>query len=181
MYLNSQKGLVSGKHYRCCELKVNGSPGVPDLPGFMRVVAIPTGMSTDAIDYGRLEAGRDCNYWDLDRTLRFEAERTYEGEDWDWAREKLAEWGEIVGTTITEQTHRVMRSLTAIVEEAGLMMADVVKCTCFLQNLDDFQTFNEVYGSYFQDKPPARECVEVSRLPKGMLVEVSAICVSGGS
>lgn len=84
----------------------------------------------------------------------------------------------IVGSKITEQAERVLDSLSAIVKAAGFTLKDVVKCTCYLKNLDDFETFNSVYGRYFPENPPARECVEVSRLPKGMLVEVSAICVA---
>jgi len=84
----------------------------------------------------------------------------------------------VVGSKITEQAERVLNSLSAIVNTAGFTLKDVVKCTCYLKNLDDFDTFNSVYGRYFPDNPPARECVEVSRLPKGILVEVSAICVT---
>jgi 2-iminobutanoate/2-iminopropanoate deaminase len=84
----------------------------------------------------------------------------------------------VVGSNITDQAERVLTSLSAIVEAAGFTLKDVVKCTCFLQNLDDFDAFNAVYGRYFPENPPARECVEVSRLPKDMLVEVSAICVT---
>ena len=84
----------------------------------------------------------------------------------------------IVGSNITDQAERVLNSLSAIVSAAGFSLKDVVKCTCYLKNLDDFQTFNSVYGRYFPEDPPARECVEVSGLPKGMLVEVSAICVA---
>lgn len=85
---------------------------------------------------------------------------------------------QIVGSTITDQAKRVLDNLAAIVEAAGFALKDVVKCTCFLQNLDDFDSFNEVYSRYFPEDAPARECVEVARLPKGMLVEVSAICVA---
>ncbi len=84
----------------------------------------------------------------------------------------------IVGSTIADQAERVLDSLSGIVEAAGFTLKDVVKCTCYLKNLDDFDTFNSVYGRYFPENPPARECVEVSGLPKGMLVEVSAICVA---
>ena len=84
----------------------------------------------------------------------------------------------IVGLNITDQAERVLNSLSAIVSAAGFSLKDVVKCTCYLKNLDDFETFNNVYGRYFPENPPARECVEVSGLPKGMLVEISAICVA---
>ena len=84
----------------------------------------------------------------------------------------------IVGSGITEQAQRVLDSLSAIVRASGFTLKDVVKCTCYLKNLDDFESFNGVYSRYFPEDPPARECVEVSRLPKDMLVEVSAICVA---
>jgi 2-iminobutanoate/2-iminopropanoate deaminase len=85
---------------------------------------------------------------------------------------------QIVGSNITDQAVRVLDSLSAIVKAAGFSLKDVVKCTCYLKNLKDFETFNGVYSRYFPENPPARECVEVSGLPKGMLVEVSAICVA---
>jgi acyl-CoA dehydrogenase len=64
---------------------------------------------TEAIDYARLDAGSDCNYWELDRTLSFEAERSYSAGEWDWARERLAEWGEVLGTTVAENAAVVDR------------------------------------------------------------------------
>ena len=84
--------------------------------------------------------------------------------------------GELVGGDIEVQTKRVMENLKAIIEAGGLSMANVVKCSCFLDNMEDFVKFNSVYEGYFNEGPPARETVEVSRLPKGVLVEISAIC-----
>ena len=84
--------------------------------------------------------------------------------------------GELVGGDIEVQTKRVMENLKAIIEAAGLSMANVVKCSCFLDNMEDFVRFNSVYENYFDEDPPARVTVEVSRLPKDVLVEVSAIC-----
>ena len=69
-----------------------------------------------------------------------------------------------------------MENLRAIIEAAGSSMENVVKCSCFLDNMEDFVRFNSVYESYFGASAPARETVEVSRLPKNVLVEVSAIC-----
>mgnify|MGYP001825279373 FL=1 len=66
--------------------------------------------------------------------------------------------------------------MNAIIEEAGMSLKDVLKCSCFIKNMDDFVTFNTIYGRYFSANPPARETVEVARLPKDALVEVSAIC-----
>jgi 2-iminobutanoate/2-iminopropanoate deaminase len=76
---------------------------------------------------------------------------------------------------IAEQTTLALSNLAAVLEAAGGSLADVVKTTVFLQNLDDFAAMNEVYATFFADAPPARACVEVSRLPKGALVEIEAI------
>ena len=82
--------------------------------------------------------------------------------------------GCMVGESITEQTHRVCQNLEAVLTAAGATMQDVVKTTCFLSDMADFAAFNEVYASYFTEKP-ARSCVAVKTLPKGALVEVEVI------
>lgn len=82
--------------------------------------------------------------------------------------------GNLVGDTITEQTHRVCQNLGAVLEAAGVSYENVVKTVCFLADMADFAAFNEVYGSYFTGKP-ARSCVAVKTLPKGALVEVEVI------
>lgn len=87
--------------------------------------------------------------------------------------------GELAGDDIESQTRQVLKNLVAIIEAAGLTTARVVKCTCFLQDMEEFARFNAVYGESFQEQPPARECVEVARLPKDVRVEVSAICFAG--
>ncbi len=84
--------------------------------------------------------------------------------------------GDIVAGDIEAQTDRVLKNLTAIVEAAGFSLQDVVKCTCFLKDMNDFAAFNAVYERYFGDILPVRETVEVARLPKDVQVEVSAIC-----
>lgn len=84
------------------------------------------------------------------------------------------ETGVVVGETIEEQTEQVMKNLGAILEEAGLGYGDVVKTVCFLDNMEDFAAFNEIYGKYFTEKP-ARSCVAVETLPKGVLCEVEVI------
>jgi len=86
------------------------------------------------------------------------------------------ESGEIVTGDIGVQTRRVLDNLKAILEAGGMELKHVLKCTCFLQNMGEFPTFNSVYSEYFSDILPARETVEVSRLPKDVLVEISAIC-----
>ncbi|MFQ9515393.1 MAG: RidA family protein [Eubacterium sp.] len=82
--------------------------------------------------------------------------------------------GEIVGTTIIEQAEQVMKNLGAILAEAGSSYEKTVKTVCFLANMEDFATFNEVYGKYFTEKP-ARSCVAVKQLPKNVLCEVEVI------
>ncbi len=84
--------------------------------------------------------------------------------------------GELVEGDIEVQTKRVLENVKAIIEAAGMQLENVVKCSCFLSNMEDFVRFNGVYESYFGESAPARETVEVSRLPKDVLVEVSAIC-----
>ena len=82
--------------------------------------------------------------------------------------------GEVVGTTIEEQTEQVCKNLKAILEENGLGFENVVKTTCFLADMNDFAAFNGVYGNYFTGKP-ARSCVAVKTLPKNVLCEVEVI------
>lgn len=85
-----------------------------------------------------------------------------------------AETGEIVGTEIHAQTKQVMKNISAILEAAGATFGDVIKTTCFLADMKDFATFNEVYAEYFVNKP-ARSCVAVKTLPKNVLCEVEVI------
>ena len=82
--------------------------------------------------------------------------------------------GEVVGTTIQEQTEQVMANIKALLESQGAKFADVVKTTCFLADIADFAAFNEIYAKYFTGKP-ARSCVAVKDLPKGVLCEVERI------
>ena len=84
------------------------------------------------------------------------------------------ETGEVVGTTIEEQAEQVMQNVKALLESQGAAFADVVKTTCFLADMADFAAFNGVYAKYFTGKP-ARSCVAVKALPKGVLCEVEAI------
>jgi 2-iminobutanoate/2-iminopropanoate deaminase len=86
------------------------------------------------------------------------------------------ESGEIVRGDIEVQTKQVLENLKAIVEASGMGLGDILKCTCFLQDMEHFARFNSVYSTYFADVLPARETVEVSRLPKDVLVEISAVC-----
>jgi 2-iminobutanoate/2-iminopropanoate deaminase len=85
--------------------------------------------------------------------------------------------GKVVDGQITEQATQVMENLTSVLDAAGSSLAQVVKTTCFLANLDDFATFNGIYGSYFDTDPPARSTVQVARLPLGVLVEVECVAL----
>lgn len=86
------------------------------------------------------------------------------------------ETGLVAGTDIEVQTRRVMENISAVLEEAGIGFKNVVKTTCFLKDLSDFAAFNAVYAEYFVSLP-ARSCVEVSALPRDVLVEVEIIAV----
>ena len=82
--------------------------------------------------------------------------------------------GNLVEGGIREQTEQVCKNLAAILHTQGSDFSKTVKTTCFLKNISDFASFNEVYGKYFTGKP-ARSCVEAAALPKGALVEVELI------
>lgn len=82
--------------------------------------------------------------------------------------------GQIEGTDIVAQTEQVMKNIGALLEAAGTDYTKVVKTTCFLADMDDFATFNEIYAKYFTEKP-ARSCVAVKTLPKNVLCEVEVI------
>jgi 2-iminobutanoate/2-iminopropanoate deaminase len=86
-----------------------------------------------------------------------------------------ADSGDLVNDSIENETHKVMQNLKAILEEAGMGFENVLKCTIFVKDLNNFGKINETYGSYFTSNPPARETVEVSRLPKDVNVEISCI------
>ena len=89
------------------------------------------------------------------------------------------ETGEIVGTgDVVKQTQQVMKNLAAILTASGADWSSVVKTSVFLKDLADFATVNQVYAEYFDEATaPARACVEVSRLPKDVLVEIECIAV----
>ncbi|MBU0578195.1 RidA family protein [Patescibacteria group bacterium] len=82
---------------------------------------------------------------------------------------------ETVGKTAAEQAKQVMENLKSVLEEAGSNLEKVLKCTVYVKDLNDFTAVNEIYGSYFPENPPARVTVEVSRLPKDVLVEIDCI------
>ena len=84
------------------------------------------------------------------------------------------ETGNVDAQGITAQTEQVMKNLEAVLTAAGSSFEKAVKTTCFLSDMADFAAFNEVYAKYFTEKP-ARSCVAVKSLPKGVLVEVEVI------
>lgn len=85
--------------------------------------------------------------------------------------------GNMVNTDIAAETHQVLKNIKAILEEAGTDFTKVVKCSIFIKNMNDFATINKIYGEYFVSDAPARETVEVARLPKDANVEISCIAV----
>jgi 2-iminobutanoate/2-iminopropanoate deaminase len=86
--------------------------------------------------------------------------------------------GEMITGNITDETAQVMANLNDILKSAGMDFSHVVKSTIFLKDMNNFPKVNEVYGQHFKTQPPARETVEVSRLPKDVNVEISCIAVS---
>lgn len=83
--------------------------------------------------------------------------------------------GKLSDETVEGQTQQALKNLQAVIEEAGSSLNNVVKTTCYLQHMNDFQTFNEVYKQYFGETKPARATIEVAKLPLGALVEIEAI------
>jgi 2-iminobutanoate/2-iminopropanoate deaminase len=83
--------------------------------------------------------------------------------------------GEIIPGDVIAQTRRVMENIGAVLRAEGLNFGNIIKATIFLTNLADFQTVNELYGSYLKSDPPARSTVQVAALPKGANVEIEVI------
>jgi len=84
---------------------------------------------------------------------------------------------EVITCDVAAQTDRVLRNLSEILEAAGSGLGKVVRCGVFLKSMNDFTAMNQVYGKYFSSAPPARSTVEVSRLPKDVLVEIDVIAL----
>ena len=85
---------------------------------------------------------------------------------------------QIVEGDVSKQTERVLKNLSAVLDAAGTSLDKVVKTTVFLKNMGDFAAMNEVYGKFFNARPPARSTVEVARLPKDVLVEIDVIALA---
>lgn len=84
---------------------------------------------------------------------------------------------EIICDSIESATKQVLENIKALIEEAGFDMKNIVKCSIFLTDMNDFSAMNSIYGSYFPNIPPARETIEVSKLPLGARVEISCIAI----
>lgn len=84
---------------------------------------------------------------------------------------------QVISGDVAQQTDRVIKNLSAILQAAGSSLEKVVRSTVFLKNMGDFTAMNEVYGKYFTSAPPARATVEVSRLPKDVAVEIDVIAL----
>ncbi|CAJ1004609.1 MULTISPECIES: RidA family protein [Bacillales] len=87
--------------------------------------------------------------------------------------------GTLVEGDIVDQAHQVFANIKAILAEAGLSLADVVKATVFIKDMNDFGRLNDVYAEYFGDHKPARSTVEVARLPRDVKVEIEVIAYAG--
>ena len=88
--------------------------------------------------------------------------------------------GTLLEGDIQAQTRQVLNNLAAVLKAAGTGLDRVVKCTCFLADMNDFAAMSEVYSEYFEDTPPARSAVEVARLPKDVGIEIEAVALVGG-
>ena len=86
--------------------------------------------------------------------------------------------GQIVSDDVGEQARRVLENISAVLKAEHLNFSHVVKTTIFLTSMEDFQTVNEIYGTYFRENPPARSTVAVAALPKGAKVEIEVIAVA---
>jgi 2-iminobutanoate/2-iminopropanoate deaminase len=85
--------------------------------------------------------------------------------------------GNLVTLDIQSATHRVLKNISALISEAGMTLDNIVKCSIFLKDMNDFAAVNEIYASYFSNVPPARETVQVAKLPLDVSIEISCIAV----
>ena len=85
--------------------------------------------------------------------------------------------GNLKNSNIEDETVQIFKNINAILNEVNMTFENIVKSTIFLKNMDDFSTVNSIYAKYFKSSPPARETVEISRLPKNVNIEISVIAV----
>ncbi len=88
------------------------------------------------------------------------------------------ETGALVSGTIEEESERVLENIGGILKSAGMSYANVVSCTVYLTDINDYATVNDVYARYFSEAPPAREAIQVGALPRGARIEISCIAVT---
>ena len=84
---------------------------------------------------------------------------------------------ELILSSISEETHQVMRNILEVLKAAEMNFSNVVKCSIFMKEMGQYSEINDVYASYFAENPPAREAIEVSILPKNVNVEISVIAM----
>ncbi len=89
------------------------------------------------------------------------------------------ETGKLVENSLDDEVRQVLKNLTAVMEAAGGTLKNIVKSTIFLTDMNDFAAVNKVYGEHFPENPPARACVQVSKLPLGARVEIEAVAYLG--
>jgi 2-iminobutanoate/2-iminopropanoate deaminase len=89
----------------------------------------------------------------------------------------VPETGELVSGTIKDQTRQVLRNVSAVLTAAGSSLDEAVKCTVFLQDMNDFSAMNEVYAEFFKVPFPARAAIQAARLPRDVKVEIEAVAV----
>ncbi len=85
----------------------------------------------------------------------------------------------VIPEGVEAQAHQAFKNVSNLLEAAGSSMANVIRTMVFIQNMDDFAKINEIYAEYFPQPFPARSCVQVAKLPKGVLLEVEATAVKG--
>ena len=89
----------------------------------------------------------------------------------------IPETRELAGSDLESQTHQTLKNIKAVLEAAGYAMSDVVKAQVFLNDMDDYGAFNDIYTTYFTEDPPARAVVEVSRIPLDAKVEIMVTAI----
>ena len=85
--------------------------------------------------------------------------------------------GNLQNSNIEDETFQIFKNINAILNEVNMTFENIVKSTIFLKNIDDFSAVNSIYAKYFKSSPPARETIEVSRLPKNVNIEISVIAI----
>lgn len=85
--------------------------------------------------------------------------------------------GSLKNKNIEEETNMIMKNISEILKSANMNFNNIVKCSIFMKDMNDYTAINKIYANYFNEKPPAREAIEVSKLPKNVNIEISVIAV----